>query len=202
MSNERLYHHDTPDIAVHHIRENDAAFEGFFKAHFKPLCAWCQYKFNFDTAITKEIVHTAFIKLWQARTHLSPQLPVKAWLNKTIINASLDIIKHDKIKEKYKRTIQQRYADEALATDTSPVDTQQLSKDIDNAIAELPVQMRTVFELSRYNGLKNTEIAHQLNISVNTVETQISRALKKLRIKLAAWLPLYFLLVIINKIIS
>jgi RNA polymerase sigma-70 factor, ECF subfamily len=193
---------DTPDIAIHHIQDNDAAFELFFKAHFKPLCAWCQYKFNFDTAITKEVVHTAFIKLWQARADLPPQLPVKAWLNKTIVNTSLDMLKHDKIREKYKQYVQQRYADEALSAEPAPADTKQLSKEIDNAVAGLPGQMRTVFELSRYNGLKNTEIARQLNISVNTVETQMSRALKKLRIKLAAWLPLYFILVIINKIIS
>ena len=61
--------------------------------------------------------------------------------------------------------------------------------------------MRAIFELSRYEGLKYAEIARQLNVSVNTVETQMSRALKKLRIKLAGYLSLFFILMSINKII-
>jgi RNA polymerase sigma-70 factor (ECF subfamily) len=196
MDTEHLYNYDAPDASVYTIRNNDAAFELFFKAHFKPLCAWCQYKFGFDTSIAKEVVHTAFIKLWKARASLEPGIPVKAWLNRIIINTSLDILKHSKIREKYKQYVLQRHAATGLTEQVESFDTKKLSADIDKAIAELPGQMRTIFELSRYDGLKYAEIAHQLNISVNTVETQMSRALKKLRVKLAAWLPLYFIIMI------
>ncbi|MEJ7768701.1 MAG: sigma factor-like helix-turn-helix DNA-binding protein [Chitinophagaceae bacterium] len=50
--------------------------------------------------------------------------------------------------------------------------------------------MKKIFELSRYNGLKYAEISSYLNISVKTVETQMSRALVKLRQKLFRYLPL------------
>jgi RNA polymerase sigma-70 factor (ECF subfamily) len=57
------------------------------------------------------------------------------------------------------------------------------------AVAELPDRCREVFELSRRDGLKYAEIASVLGISVKTVEAQMGKALRTLRVKLAPWLP-------------
>ena len=187
---------------MHAIKDDDAAFEQFFKQHFASLCAWCQYKYGFDTDLAKEVVHTAFIKLWKKRHTLLPGMPVRSFLHKIIVNTSLDILRHTKVREQFERYVQQRNENGGLTLPVENYDTKKLRADIDTAIAELPEQMRTIFELSRYDGLKYAEIARQLNVSVNTVETQMSRALKKLRVKLAAYLPVYFIVMIINKIIS
>lgn len=63
-----------------------------------------------------------------------------------------------------------------------------MAAQIDKAVAELPEQMRRIFELSRYEGLKYNDIANHLNICVKTVETQMSRALVRLRQKLSNYL--------------
>ena len=55
-------------------------------------------------------------------------------------------------------------------------------------IEELPDQCKSIFKLSRINGLKNQEIADKLDISVRTVETQIYRALKILKSRLKDYL--------------
>jgi RNA polymerase sigma-70 factor, ECF subfamily len=188
------------DALMHAIKDNGAAFEHFFKIHFASLCTWCQHKYNFDTDIAKEVVHTAFIKLWKNRSTLSADMPIKAFLHKVIINTSLDILRHAKVRERFERFVQQRN-ESAGSTPQENYDTKKLQADIDNAVSELPDQMRTIFELSRYEGLKYAEIARQLNVSINTVETQMGRALKKLRIKLAGYLTLFFILMIINKIL-
>jgi RNA polymerase sigma-70 factor (ECF subfamily) len=60
---------------------------------------------------------------------------------------------------------------------------------IQKAIAGLPDRCREVFELSRIRGLKYTEIATELGISVKTVEAQMGKALRVMREKLAPWLP-------------
>ena len=58
----------------------------------------------------------------------------------------------------------------------------------ENTIEELPDQCKSIFKLSRINGLKNQEIADKLDISVRTVETQIYRALKILQSRLKDYL--------------
>lgn len=188
------------DALMHAIKDDGAAFELFFKQHFASLCTWCRHKYNFDTDIAKEVVHTAFIKLWKNRSALSADMPIKAFLHKVIINTSVDILRHAKVRHRFERFVQQRNESEG-STPLENYDAKKLSADIDNAVSELPGQMRTIFELSRYEGLKYAEIARQLNVSVNTVETQMGRALKKLRIKLAGYLTLFFIVMIINKII-
>jgi RNA polymerase sigma-70 factor, ECF subfamily len=200
MRADQSFNLDSHDAAMQIIQSDDAAFELFFKQHFAALCHWCQHKYGFDTDISKEIVHTAFIKLWKNRSDLSAEMPVKAFLHKVISNTSLDILRHAKVRERFERYVQQRHEGDGSTTPQEHYDAKKLQTDIDNAIAELPQQMRTIFELSRYEGLKYAEIARQLNVSVNTVETQMSRALKKLRLKLAGYLPVYFMIMIINKI--
>lgn len=167
------------------IQFDDAAFEILFKKHFVSLCTHCQYKYGFEMEDAKEAVHNGFIKLWENRKRLSPDLSVDAYLYKVIANICLDIIKHEKIKQKHRMFV---YQDSSTAQQIIPSDFRQLNSDIDRAICELPEQMRKIFELSRYEGLKYAEIAAALQISVKTVENQMSRALTKLRHKLSDYL--------------
>jgi RNA polymerase sigma-70 factor (ECF subfamily) len=174
---------------------DEAAFEEFFKKHFLTLCAYCQFKFGLDLHMAKEVVHTGFIKLWDARENLLPGVSPKSYLYKIITNNILDNVKHLKIRQRYVQFIIQSVPEE-MGDGFDHVDIKQLQADINAAIAELPDQMRRIFELSRFEGLKYHEIAGQLNISVKTVETQISRALVKLREKLSSYLS--FLLIILT----
>ena len=66
----------------------------------------------------------------------------------------------------------------------------QLNEQLSNALRELPEQCRTIFQLSRFEDLKYREIAVQLGISEKTVENQMGKALKLLRMKLVDFLPL------------
>ncbi|OQP60688.1 hypothetical protein A3860_32325 [Niastella vici] len=180
---------------------DDASFEVFFKKHFLPLCAYCQFRFGLDLDGAKEMVHTGFIKLWDAREHLDTTVSPKAYLYKIVTNNILDNIKHQKVRQQYVQFIVQSVPEES-ANGFDNVDVKQLQADIDAAIAELPEQMRRIFELSRFEGLKYGEIAGQLDISVKTVETQISRALVKLREKLSSYLSFLIILLIFNTFFS
>ncbi|MGF6930195.1 RNA polymerase sigma factor (sigma-70 family) [Chitinophaga sp. W2I13] len=86
-------------------------------------------------------------------------------------------------------------SEDIAETDFNSIDLKQLSSAIDAAIAELPEQMRIIFELRKSEGLKYAEIASRLNISVKTVDTQISRAMIKLKEKLSKFL--LFIIVLI-----
>ncbi len=70
------------------------------------------------------------------------------------------------------------------------VQLSELQGRLDEALKDLPEQCRTIFQMSRFEELKYQEIADKLCISIKTVENQMGKALKILRVKLADYLPL------------
>ena len=65
---------------------------------------------------------------------------------------------------------------------------------VDKSLEKLPPRCREIFEFSRFQGLKNQEIAEKLGLSKRTVELQVSNALKQLRTDLKDYLPLVLLM--------
>jgi RNA polymerase sigma-70 factor (ECF subfamily) len=163
---------------------DDAAFKLFFKKHFKTLCGYCQYKFDFDLDLAKDIVHTGFVKLWENRQTISPELSIKAYIYEIVTNLCLDKLKNDKVRRRHIKYVQENATESTTVNDYDSLDFKELEEMIEKAIEELPSQMRKIFELSRKEELKYAAIASQLGISVKTVETQMGRALAKLRKKL------------------
>lgn len=173
---------ELPDDSLFHgLQHNESAFRILFRKHFMPLCVYCQSRYSFDLDLAKEAVHTAFIKLWETRHTLTSDLTIKAYLHKIVSNTCLDIIRHRNVKRKYEKWIQDSYPETDFAYDFKASDTKALQEAINKAVGELPERMRTIFELSRYEGLTYAQIAQRLQISVNTVETHMGRALLKLR---------------------
>ena len=194
MSLQQQSEDDGSKKSVDPIDVNKEFFNDFFKNNFSRLCLSCQYKYGFDLDLAKEVVHTAFIKLWETRYNLSSNFAVRSYIDKIITNTCLDIIKHEKVKLKHRNMVLANEASNLYTNEFHTSDIKQMTADINKAVAELPEQMRRIFELSRYGGLKYATIADQLGISVKTVETQMGRALQKLRQKLAQYLMLVFLL--------
>lgn len=178
---------------------DEAVFEAFFKKHFQPLCIYCKVKFGFDLFVAEDIVNNSFIKLWEVRDTLSSDLYAKAFLYKVIANNSFNVLKHEKVKRRHAQFILNNTAE---GVSQNNLDLKQLRNDIDAAILQLPEQMRRIFELSRFESLKYSEIAAQLNISVKTVETQMSRALAKLREKLSGYLGCSLIILILGLLIK
>lgn len=180
-------------VSFDDLRYSEAAFEAFFKKYFQPLCVYCKFQFGFDLSEAEDLVHSAFIKLWESRQTLATDMAPRAYLYKIVDNLSRNKIKHEKVKDRYEQFVLKTTSEGSLPQTFDSVDLKQLQADIDAAITALPEQMRRIFELSRFEGLKYTEIASQLGISVKTVETQMSRALAKLREKLSGYLSFYFI---------
>ena len=79
---------------------------------------------------------------------------------------------------------------------SAQLESMELEEQIRKVIDSLPERCRVIFELNRFDGLKYAEIATQLDISVKTVENQISKALKILREKLALYLTILLWLIL------
>ena len=176
---------------------DEASFERFFKALYPRLCIYCKLKFEFDIHQSEDIVNTAFIKLWQARQTVTTGISARSYLYKVIDNSSINILKHQKVVDAHAKYLVSFASTEGVFQSSfDSLDLKQLRMAIDSAIAELPEQMRRIFEFSRFEGLKYAEIASELNISVKTVETQMSRALVKLREKLSRYLMIVIVMIL------
>lgn len=173
------------------IEGNQPAFEMIFKTYYKPLCHYA-YSFLNDKNEAEEVVQTTFIKIWEKKNELSVQSSLKAYLYSMVRNGCLNVIKHEKVKQLHaKWHVQETERSRDL------VEEKVLSNDLESkiylAMKALPEQCRLVFQLSRFEELKYQEIADQLQISVKTVENQMGKALKIMRVQLKEYLPLYLL---------
>lgn len=90
---------------------------------------------------------------------------------------------------------------ESVESTQEAVMSNELRNSINDAIEMLPEQCRLVFTLSRYEGMKHQEIANELNISVKTVENQIGKALKHMRVQLKEYLTFIVLFISFQNII-
>ncbi len=149
-----------------------------------------RYAFTFvqDAALAEEMVHQVFLKLLERQTPIMIHTSVKSYLYRSVYHECLNHLKQQKTRQ----TIHLDNLHDAAHTETPAAKLQytEFETQVHAAINDLPEQCRTVFQLSRFEELKYHEIATQLGLSVKTVETQMSRALKKLRVNLADYLPL------------
>jgi RNA polymerase sigma-70 factor, ECF subfamily len=172
-------------------RGNIKAFETLYKSYFSSLCLYC-YGLIPDEEIVKEIVNDVFLKIWDKRGDIDIQHGVKPYLFRCAHNACLD---HLRLKKNTRQNQIIGISDNLreLADPDEEYIFQQLAlkgleKDVTASIDKLPDKCREIFILSRYELLSYTEIYERLNISVNTVKTQISRALDSLRENLKRYL--------------
>lgn len=164
------------------------AYESVFKSWYEPLCAYaCSLLHDMDEA--EEVVQRMFCMLWDKRTEIDVQLSLKSYLYKSVHNHCLNRIKHSAIRAKYKSEFL-HVNEEAQDSTNSRVEHRELQKELRRAVEQLPAQCRKVFELSRIEQLSYQEIAEQLQISRNTVENHMGKALRLLRESLKEYLPL------------
>ncbi|WP_276373316.1 RNA polymerase sigma-70 factor [Chryseolinea sp. H1M3-3] len=168
------------------------AFEMIFKTYYQTLCNYA-YSFVQDRDEAEEIVQSTFLSVWEKKENLAIHTGVKPYLYAMVRNASLNVLKHEKIKQQHV-TAQLSVAERSTESVTRTVMASELEERIYQAMNKLPEQCRMVFKLSRFEELKYAEIADQLNISIKTVENQMGKALKIMREQLKDYLPLLFVL--------
>ncbi|HTM98643.1 MAG TPA: RNA polymerase sigma-70 factor [Pedobacter sp.] len=166
----------------------DADFESLFKLHYKALLAYAAVILK-DEDDAEEIVQQLFLRFWEKREQLNVQTSLKAYLYKCVYHDSLNYLKHQKVKSKY-QDYTQHSMETTHHTAVDRLELTELQQQINLALNELPEQCRTIFQMSRFEELKYREIADQLGLSIKTIENQMGKALRIMRIKLADFLIL------------
>ncbi|MCU4156191.1 RNA polymerase sigma-70 factor [Carboxylicivirga sp. A043] len=186
-------------INIELIRSGDeGAFEKVYKQYFSSLYFFAiQYVDKKSEA--ENLVQETFLSLWVNKESITGQSnnTIKSWLYTTLKNKCLNYLEKESNKRQYTNYQRQKHEadiDILGQMQISDVTFDEIEQLLHKALDEMPEQCRRVFELSRFNGLKNKEIALELNISIKAVEANMTRALKSLRIHLKDYLPLCILL--------
>lgn len=171
---------------------SEQEFEQLFKEHFKSLYAYA-FTILKNEAVAEETVQNVFYKIWEKKVPDNIQTSLKAYLYKAVYHDCLNYLKHQKIKARYQLHVMHQSNNHNDQGAAKKILVRELEEKLRAAMNTLPQQCRTIFQLSRFEGLKYQQIADQLGISVKTVENQMGKALKQLRIKLIDYLPIFML---------
>ena len=163
-------------ILLNLIREGDKlAFRHLFETHFTPICRFMHLYIK-DTEIVEELALDIFTYVWENRKTLQIIISFKAYLFQAARNKCLNELR----KKKNTVSLNQEEFD-IEETNVMTLETEELYQLIQEAIMALPDKCKEIFQLSRSENLTNQEIASQLNISIKTVEAQITKALKRIK---------------------
>lgn len=186
----RMAVNDTGSIQLR-TEGSTTLFEDVFKLHFKNLHAYACTIVK-DDVMAEEMVQNVFYKIWERKAHLTIQTSLTAYLYRAVYHESLNYIKHLKVKTAY-----QSYAIARMNEQSDNAEKKvmlgELEECLRTALQELPEQCRTIFQMSRFEELKYQEIADRLGLSIKTVENQMGKALRLMRLKLIDFLPFVIL---------
>lgn len=150
-------------------------FEQSFKRYYKPLCLFAlRYTGGLDDA--EDIVQQVFADVWEKNKEGTAILHLKQYLYQAVRNRCLTWL--------LQQEPQQSEENPPEPIDTSVEEQIQVAERdarLWDSINQLPTERRRIFLLSKRDGLKYSEIAEELGISIKTVENQMSKALKSLR---------------------
>jgi len=171
---------------------NENAFRQLFKIYYNQLCGFIM-RITESELLTQEIAQDVFMKIWINRSSLANLDCFKAYLFVVARNHAFNCLKQiarEKIRKKeWVNTVLHHAVNNAWETDS--IDTGQL---IDEAVELLPPQQKKVYTLSRREGIRQEQIARELNISLETVKKHMVLALRFLKNHLRTYIGLFTLL--------
>ncbi len=153
-------------------------FEMMFREFYKPLLIHAN-RFLQDGAEAEEVVQNLFFHFWKNKQEININVSINSYLYSAVRNNSLQVLKRRKIKSKY-----EQYLKSNSASSIEPIEYikyDELHTKLFQVMNDLPDRCQEIFKLNRFQGLKYQEIADQLEISIKTVEANMSKALKHLR---------------------
>ena len=164
---------------------NREAFNGVFRYYYPRIMAYTASMVEQKAA--EDIVQDVFYELWKRRESIRfEDESVKSYLFKAVYTHALNALDKKQqdvypLKPERETDILDQYVSSYMQNSEQSLLLKELEEEIMSYINTLPPQCRKVFMLSRSYGLKNREIAEQLDISIKAVEKQISKALYGLK---------------------
>jgi RNA polymerase sigma-70 factor, ECF subfamily len=162
------------------IKKGDAGqFELLFRSSYISLVRYAKTLIK-DHDTSEEIVQDLFFRLWKDREKLNIESSLNGYLFRSVHNKCLHYVEHKKVVERHaEEMLNQPVTDQESPSDI--LHYKELQARIAGILEKLPERCGQIFYMSRFEGLKYTEIAEKLSVSVKTVESNMGKALKEFR---------------------
>jgi len=162
------------------IRQGDVGqFESLFRSSYVSLVRYAKTLIkDHDTA--EEIVQDLFFRIWQDKEKIKIESSLNGYLFRSVHNRCLHYIEHNRVVERHAEEMSYRQS-ERQESPSDILHYKELQARITRILEKLPERCGKIFYMSRFEGLKYSEIAEKLSVSVKTVESNMGRALKEFR---------------------
>lgn len=165
---------------IRRIKKGDVGqYESLFRSSYISLVRYARTLVK-DQDTAEEIVQDLFCRLWQDKEKITIDSSLNGYLFKSVHNKCLHYIEHNRVVMRHAGEMMYNQAD----SPESPSDIlhyKELQAKIARILERLPEKCGKIFYMSRFEGLKYTEIAEKLSVSIKTVEANMGRALKEFR---------------------
>lgn len=175
-------------------------FEEFYITWFSRVKHFA-YEYVLSEADAENIAQDVFMDLYEKKVLLNCHTNIVAYLFTAVKNRSLDLLRRkiheqeatSRLQEEFDLTLRLKF-DSLEAFNLTFLSESSIEDLIAKALDSLPERCRIIFIKSKMEGKKQKEIAEELQISINTVENQMTIAYTKLREELKHYFPLLLFL--------
>ena len=167
------------DLLTLFNNDRERGIEALFRHYFE-MVHRSVLRIISNRSTAEDVSQEVFMDLWRKRDRLNITSSLPAYLRRAARNRALNHIRDQKLKFDDSDEGHLELPSGAVSV-TQRLAAEELQRRIDAAIEALPERCRIIFALSRFEEMTYREIAEELNISVKTVENQISKALRLLR---------------------
>lgn len=183
---------NSKEISIEQINKLDSiAFQSLYKDYYKALVCYA-HQFVEETCIAEDIVQELFSSIWERKLPFKSLISLKSYLYNSVRNASIDYLKHKDVESLYLQKVLKAHQPYKSEDESEDFFSEEIYRQLFRTIDELPLRCKEIF-LMHMDNKKNEEIAHLLNISLETVKTQKKRAMSFLKKRLSN--NQYFLLI-------
>jgi len=194
MAHDHLSASEETELVARMRAGDTDAFERVIACYYSGLLAYLAQQTR-SVAAAEDILQEVFLRLWRSRDRIIVTHGLTAYLYGAVRN---QLRNHARSESRARRTAdaydQNATSSAILATPDIAVENDALAVAVRQAIARLPERAREVWSLHRERGLSYAEVAAVMGISVNTVKSQMGRAVGLLRAALESFLALTVLL--------
>lgn len=171
--------YDNNEFLIEALKKgDDKAYTYLVDVYHHKLCVYANSLIK-NVYVAEDIVQNVFMKIWEQRSRLKSNLSLKSFLYNSVYNEFIDQYR----KNQSLFNLEKMYFDalNAAVIEEDPETIDRIISFINEEIKNLPPKCKEVFILSKKEGLTNIEIAEHLDVSIKTVEAQMTKAFSILR---------------------